>query len=399
MTAQDAGTNRPDPQHEKLAGILGELGFSLAPEDLSRSEIWWRDHQPWLETCGYTLRDRYKPGWIPSWTQGIPKLYAQDWMGVKEGHLMDAIRVIGNKNVMLKKVSRSTHPYEVELTAMWTEPHLINHPHNHCVRLVEVLSPPDDPDIAILVLPLFRNLFRPRFQTIGEAVEFFRQVFEGLKFIHENHVAHRDCNYTNIMMDGNDMYPEGWHVSHPDHAPGPSSFAKGKAAKHFTRTEKPPKYYFIDFGISRRYDASDTAPIEDIIRGGDKSPPEFQNPTGRCNPFPTDVYCLGNTLRLVFIEGGPDPEFDRPGHYGLEFMQPLVKDMVHEDPTKRPTMDEVIQRFHEILRNLSSWRLRSRLIPFREPTYKARVRTGLHWKKTLGYTLQGIPPVPIERDR
>ncbi|TFK72497.1 hypothetical protein BDN72DRAFT_731085, partial [Pluteus cervinus] len=63
------------------------------------------------------------------------------------------------------------------------------------------------------------------------------------------------------------------------------------------RTERPPKYYFIDFGISRQYDPSDASPIEGIIRGGDKSPPEYADPSGRCNPFPTDVYSLGNTIR------------------------------------------------------------------------------------------------------
>ncbi len=107
------------------------------------------------------------------------------------------------------------------------------------------------------------------------------------------------------MMDASEMYPEGWHLSHPDHAVGGSSYAEGIMARHFTRTERPPKYFFIDFGISRKYEASDTAPIDDIIRGGDKSPPEFRNPTGRCNPFPTDVYYLGNTIRTYFLNVRP----------------------------------------------------------------------------------------------
>jgi len=33
---------------------------------------------------------------------------------------------------------------------------------------------------------------------------------------------------------------------------------------------------------------------------------------------------------------------------GFEFIEPLVTDMVQDDPTKRPKMDEVVTRFHEI---------------------------------------------------
>ncbi|TFK64546.1 hypothetical protein BDN72DRAFT_963120 [Pluteus cervinus] len=394
--AEGANPGHLDPLYEKMVEAFGEPPFSLRPEDLRPSEIWWRDHQPWLETCGYALRERFKPGWIPSWTQGVPITQAEDYLGLTTGNLIDAIRAADNGVVMLKKISRSVHPYEVELTAMWTEPHLVNHPHNHCVRLIEVLTPPDDSDIAIIVLPLFRRLFRPEFQTVGEVVEFFRQAFEGLKFIHENCVAHRDCNETNIMMDASAMYPEGWHLIHQNLAPGALSFVHHKVAKRFTRTEKPPKYYFIDFGISRRYDASDISPIEDIIRGGDKSPPEFENSTFRCNPFPTDVFYLGNVIRLFFLDGWPDRR--KPGYHGIGFMRALVEEMVHEDPTKRPTMNEVVHRFNEILRRLSSWKLRSRLVPRKESAFETTIRAYQHWKRTIRYILQSIPPVSRDGD-
>ena len=32
------------------------------------SETWWRDRYELLESRGYRLRPRFKPGWIPSWT-------------------------------------------------------------------------------------------------------------------------------------------------------------------------------------------------------------------------------------------------------------------------------------------------------------------------------------------
>lgn len=35
--------------------------------DLLPYEYFWRNHQQWLEKCGYLLPPRYKPDWIPSW--------------------------------------------------------------------------------------------------------------------------------------------------------------------------------------------------------------------------------------------------------------------------------------------------------------------------------------------
>lgn len=35
--------------------------------ELDQGEIWWRDHQKWLEEQGYMLGPRWRPGWIPSW--------------------------------------------------------------------------------------------------------------------------------------------------------------------------------------------------------------------------------------------------------------------------------------------------------------------------------------------
>lgn len=41
---------------------FGDVGAELAPPELA-----WRDRQPYLESRGYLLRPRYRPGWILSW--------------------------------------------------------------------------------------------------------------------------------------------------------------------------------------------------------------------------------------------------------------------------------------------------------------------------------------------
>lgn len=48
--------------------------------------------------------------------------------------------------------------------------------------------------------------------------------------------------------------------------------------------------------------------------------------------------------------------------YGAEFMIPLMNEMVQDDPSKRPTIDDVVTRFEEIRRSLGWWKLRSRIV-------------------------------------
>lgn len=47
--------------------ILDDQPPGRQPGDLDRREIWWMERQEALETAGYMLRARYRPGWIPSW--------------------------------------------------------------------------------------------------------------------------------------------------------------------------------------------------------------------------------------------------------------------------------------------------------------------------------------------
>lgn len=104
----------------------------------------------------------------------------------------------------------------------------------------------------------------------------------------------RDCQIPNILYDPRPLYPDMFHPSYTSM----SRNWKG-SAKHSTRTLWPVKYYFIDFGLSRRYDPKDGPPREHPIRGGEKSVPEFQPGVWKgelLDPFPTDIYYLGNLI-------------------------------------------------------------------------------------------------------
>ncbi|KAH9937748.1 kinase-like domain-containing protein [Amylocystis lapponica] len=319
--------------------------------DLKPSEFFWRDHQQWLETHGYMLPSRYRPGWVPSWKEtNKPYFSCEDGQSYIRGHVVDAIRVSDGKVVMLKRTSRLTHPHEVEISQMFSSPELASEPRNHCVPVYDVIQTTDDENTSILVLPLLRGYNDPSLYTVGEVIEFLHQIFEGLQFMHQHHVAHRDCMKLNIMMDPSAIYPDLYHPRAPLRTRDFQGWVEP-----FTRTERPTKYYLIDFGLSVKFDPDDTNPAVLPIKGGDKTVPEFQHDESYKkdqNPFPTDIYYLGNLIRQDFLQR----------YSGLDFLASLVADMVQDDPTKRPTIDEVVSRFAELRSKLSYWKLRGRLV-------------------------------------
>ena len=92
------------------------------------------------------------------------------------------------------------------------------------------------------------------------------------------------------------MYPHMYH---------PVAMQKARdgtgLAKFHTRTMKPVKYFLVNLSMSRMFDLKDPAPREYPIHSGPDSVPEAQF-GGRCDPFPGDVYCLGNMLRAKFLQ-------------------------------------------------------------------------------------------------
>ncbi|KAJ7502453.1 kinase-like domain-containing protein [Mycena galericulata] len=358
-------------------------------------EIFWRERQPWLEERGYMLRPRYKPGWVGSWV-GTNKdpWNCEDGVSDSVGVVIDAIRSRDNADVCLKRIKMDVHEHEVAIAIYLSSDPLARDPRNRCVSILETLNYPGDVNIAIIVMPLLRAYLEPRFDTFGEAVDFFGQIFEGLKFMHDHNVAHRDCKSDNILMDASEMYPDGFH---PVETKRKRNFS-GRV-KFYNRTQRPPKYYYIDFGLSRRYETRNPPPLEPIIMGGYKNVPEFRftedgEPPEDCDPFPTDVFCLGNMICADFLQGDKSNEYKNK-LYGFEFMKPLVDDMVSEDPATRPTMDEVVERFAAIRSTLGAWKLRSRVVKASDWFPMDFPRTVRHWYRRVGYVLTRTPAIPV----
>lgn len=91
---------------------------------------------------------------------------------------MAAERVSDGELLTLKRFPKSVFPYETEIGQYFSTPPISEDPRNHCVPIYDALQVPDADDICLLVMPRLRAHDDPRFDTVGEGVEFFRQIFE-----------------------------------------------------------------------------------------------------------------------------------------------------------------------------------------------------------------------------
>lgn len=175
---------------------LREPRTSVDISVLKQAELFWAEHQQYLQSQGYMLRKRYRPGWVASWkSDGMPDIECEDsvtpyvrfislavpmslnYMS-KRRYLMDAERISDGELVMLKKVSKETHSRELQIAQYFAVEPLVSHPSNHCVPFYDILHVPDDVDCALLVMPVLRIFDNPPFNTVGEVIEALRQLLE-----------------------------------------------------------------------------------------------------------------------------------------------------------------------------------------------------------------------------
>lgn len=105
-------------------------------------------------------------------------------------------------------------------------------------------------------------------------------------------------------MDGNGIYTEKWSPWYRDY----KSDLTGRISPRYTRTERSPRYYIIDFGFSKRFREEDVPPSIVPKQATDLTVPEYRTPDTPCDPFPIDVYTLGNLIRTDFMDvSHPDP--------------------------------------------------------------------------------------------
>ncbi len=91
---------------------------------------------------------------------------------------MDATRAQDGKPVMLKCLMTKRAVTELEIGFFFSDPKRKDDPQNHCVPILDVLHSPFDKKAPIIVMPRLYPCHYPGFDSVGEAIDFFRQTFE-----------------------------------------------------------------------------------------------------------------------------------------------------------------------------------------------------------------------------
>jgi hypothetical protein len=162
-------------------------------------EYFWVDHQPFLLSCGYMLRPRYHPAWVPSWKLAKPEnmrpFNCEDGSGLlvstvysfvtlankcltnaaQKDHVLDATRVTDGVKVVLKRVHSDGD--EVQIALHLSSVEMSSDPRNRTVPILDVITLPDD-KYVLLVMPYLRIFNTPPFHCRGEVVEALRQLLQ-----------------------------------------------------------------------------------------------------------------------------------------------------------------------------------------------------------------------------
>ncbi|KAI0323329.1 kinase-like protein [Cubamyces sp. BRFM 1775] len=331
--------NDKNIEHYTKSTLQGNYG--LLP-----SEAFWRERQEFLHKRGYVLRPRYWPDWKPSWLgTNLHPAYCEDSIVLFKHQVIDARRTTGDSLVAIKTFSRDSQELEVAQFLSSQQD-----PQNRSVPILEILDDPYDPGLLLMVMPYLRPIHSPEFTVVGEVIDFVDQTLEGLVFMHRNRVVHRDIAVENIMMDAHALYPDGHHPVRINYTPD----AIYKVTP-LPRVEHRMKYYYIDFGLARRFpEGASTYVVGDV--GRDTDVPELSSDVPY-DAFKVDIFALGN---LYF------KEFEEQFH-GVHFLLPLIEKMKQQQPAMRPSADEALAEWVKIRDSLDKSVARWRLAPKSEP--------------------------------
>ncbi|KAI0316380.1 hypothetical protein OF83DRAFT_1060482 [Amylostereum chailletii] len=315
--------------------------------NLLKHEEWWRDHQVFLESRGYMLRPRLRPGWKPSWlgTGRDPwtcftiedAVYSDVRM-----KLMDATHMSDGKMVYIKQVV--TGDQESTIACYFSSDAMRQHPDNHSVPILDLFPDGDDPSISFMVMPYLREFYSPSFEYVGEVLDFGEQVLKRLTFMHEQGVAHRqgqrfrDCAQMNIMVDAPGMYPRGYHPVRSWLLPDLSAFSPYKP-----RLTVDVKYYFVDYGISTQFPPGTTSGMVLGTWAQDHDVPELSDEVAY-DAFKVDIFTLGNVFRRVICDK----------YVNAEFIRPLAAFMTNADPSVRPTAAQALAEWRAVCASFST---------------------------------------------
>ncbi|KZV79517.1 hypothetical protein EXIGLDRAFT_586319, partial [Exidia glandulosa HHB12029] len=306
--------------------------------ELKTAEKFWRDIQPYLLSKGYRLRPRYAPGWVAPWigTDIYPRHF-EDHISLLFPGVIDARREVDDAQVAIKWIPHAEHTRdEFAIHQFVSTPAMQADPRNHCNPLLDSFPHPTIPDGIFVVMPWLDDIIGLPLEHVNEVVDMMLQVFEGLVFLHEHRIAHRDCTGWNIMQDATSAFPG--RRCHPLQI----KYSEDLQTDLQTYWDPLPRcmcsfrYYFIDFGLSTRFEGPGPYRVTGAM-GRDPSPPELSE-TVPYDPFKLDVFVLGNNYLQRYVNKCTN----------LNFLRPLLLHMTRADPDSRPTAEEALRALRAV---------------------------------------------------
>ncbi|KDR83095.1 hypothetical protein GALMADRAFT_57374, partial [Galerina marginata CBS 339.88] len=217
---------------------------------------------------------------------------------------------------------------------------------NHVLPMLQTVH---HDNLVFGVFPMVgKSSISPWFGCLADGLEFVSQIMEGVAFMHERRVVHRDLFLTNFL----------------------SSRRSGCWDPDKRSDFLCPRYYIIDFEWAIYFPSSDATvvgPPTDWSNYNRPSPPEMRSAEPHC-PFKADAWQLGRSFRLL-LEGIPD-------------ILDLFESMCSDDPDMRLTARVALDRFKDLRIGISSTVLRQ---AFEEPYWLCMVEDEFE---------EDLPPLP-----
>lgn len=245
--------------------------------------------------------------------------------------VMDATRIADGLRVMIKAIdtTESIEKHEWRIARIFNHPDLIGDPRNHCIPTIDYVRYPGR-TWELLVTPQLYPFHVTPFETFREVADFVHQLLEGVAFMHEVNVPHRDIGPLNLMMFSPDLFPKGTSALWPGH----ETDIESPLSKYRARRDVYVRYYLIDFGLSWSFSSEATRRPLQVAPGQYKDAPEYAHST-YCDGFALDVWCIGKLIQEEFARTYRLPPFM------LDFAALLMRPI----PTERPTAAAALSTF------------------------------------------------------
>ncbi|KAH6909467.1 other/AgaK1 protein kinase [Coprinopsis sp. MPI-PUGE-AT-0042] len=193
-------------------------------------------------------------------------------------------------------------------------------PRNHTLPVLEWLEYEDK--FTFVVVPRWGpTIFGPGFENAAQLLHLGETLLEGLEFLHEHKIAHRDILVQNTVFNL-------------------LSSERELSSGHFPHIRNPPeaRYAFIDFDSSAIYPMDTDIESVECEREMRVGLAFVGLRPGKCNPFRDDVLVLLRMLeRYIRVSCGP---WCPPTGY--------LFDENRKDVVNPPTATQLLQRFRDM---------------------------------------------------